>query len=162
LVSADFAGPEKGDGFTVDGTPVDITTGEWQFLFETNDKAIGVFEWQMWARRHPSFVDDGQARTMLETGILEILPGSLDGARDRDSSTHLSRMLALIEGRLEGRADLDAETYSVSGRSLSRIPMSELLTMQAYYSRRRRAELAALERGETPGRLVRRRVAVRF
>lgn len=152
--SVDLAGPEKGDGFTVDATSLDADAGEWQFVFETNDKAIGVFEWQIWATRA------GQARTMLETGILEILPGSLDGARDRDSSTHLSRMLALIEGRLEGRLDLDSETYSVAGRSLSRIPMSDLVKMQAYYERRRRSELAALERGVTPGR--RRRIAVRF
>ena len=150
-ITVDLAGPEARDGFGVAGT--DAGSGLWTLLFETVDKALGEYTWQVWATK------TGEARTMLESGVFELLAGNLDGATNKDSSTHVSRMLALIQARLEGRLELDSENYSVAGRSLSRIPMAELETMERRYSRRRRAELAALSRGVAPGK---RRIVARF
>ena len=150
-VSVDLSGPEASDGFSVAAT--DAGLGLWQFLFETTDKAVGEYTWQVWATK------TGAARTMIESGVFDLLPGNLEGASNRDSSTHVSRMLALIQARLEGRLELDSENYSVAGRSLSRIPMADLESMERRFSRRRRSELAAISRGLHPGK---RRIVARF
>ncbi len=151
-VSANLTGPAPGDGFDIAGS--DAGSGAYTFLEETADKALGVYRWQVWAT-HSS---DG--RHLVESGALTIHAGYLEGATDRDSSTHFSRMLALIEARLEGRLDLDAETYSISGRSLARIPMVDLEKMRDRYQIRRRKEIREQEAGVRSG--VRRRIAVAF
>ena len=48
-VSVDLAGPDSTDGFSVAGT--DAGSGLWTFLFETTDKAIGEYTWQVWATK---------------------------------------------------------------------------------------------------------------
>lgn len=49
-----------------------------------------------------------------------------------------------IESVLEGRASSDVESYSIAGRSITKIPISELLTLRAKY----KAEVEAQEAAE--------------
>lgn len=61
-----------------------------------------------------------------------------------DPRTHSEIMLDKIETVLQGRADADVLSYSINGRSLSKMPPSELVEWRDYYKREflmeRRAE----------------------
>ena len=48
-------------------------------------------------------------------------------------ATHAATMLAAIEAVLEGRITADIETYSIAGRQITKIPISELLTLRSKY-----------------------------
>lgn len=59
-----------------------------------------------------------------------------------EGTTHAERMLATIQAVLEGRAGADAESYSVGGRSLTKIPMRDLVMLRDRYAARVEAERA--------------------
>lgn len=58
---------------------------------------------------------------------------TVDNETTEDETTHAERMLALIEQRLEGRITSDHESYTIEGRSLTRIPFAELREYRKYY-----------------------------
>jgi hypothetical protein len=136
-------GPGDGDGSDVAAVASGST---FRFTLPIADNfTLGRYDWQVWAD-HAT-----EGKRVVERGTFEVVPGFLEGAKDGGTSTHASRMLALIEARLEDRPGLDAESYSIGGRSLSRIPIRELREMRDTYRRERMAELAALQAGVTPG-----------
>jgi hypothetical protein len=64
---------------------------------------------------------------IVESGQIEItLPAS-------DRRIHAQIMLAKIESILENRADNDVDSYSISGRSISKMPITELRKWREYY-----------------------------
>ena len=50
-----------------------------------------------------------------------------------DRRAHAEIMLAKIESILENRADNDVDSYSISGRSISKMPIAELRKWREYY-----------------------------
>jgi hypothetical protein len=52
-------------------------------------------------------------------------------------------MIDKIESLLEGRADGDVGSYSIQGRSLTKLGIDELLKWRDYYKGERRKELNA-------------------
>lgn len=57
---------------------------------------------------------------------------------------HIEKVLVALESLLEGKATSDVASYSIAGRSLSRLSISELLMWRDKY----RAELIKLNRAE--------------
>lgn len=49
------------------------------------------------------------------------------------TKTHAATMLEKIEAVLEGRVDSDVESYQIAGRSITKIPIGELLTLREKY-----------------------------
>jgi hypothetical protein len=141
-VTLQLNGPGPGDGHSVDAV---VVGSVFRFTTPTDEFDVGRYNWQVWG------VHASEGRRVIESGTLEIVEGFLEGADDAGSSTHASRMLDLIEGRLEGRLPLDAENYSIGGRSLSRIPITELKELRRGYLVERQAEVAALQAGVAPG-----------
>lgn len=47
--------------------------------------------------------------------------------------THAQRMLDAIEAALEGRVTADVQSYQISGRSITKIPIAELMTLRKQY-----------------------------
>lgn len=72
-------------------------------------------------------------RVVVATGMFEILP-DLD-VNNSDPRTHAEIMLAKIQTILEGRADSDVSSYSIQGRSLAKMSISDLLSWRDYYRR---------------------------
>lgn len=68
---------------------------------------------------------------MVERGEFEAIP-DLD-ANGADPRTHAEIMLDKIESLLEGRADKDVSSYSIQGRSISKMSISDLLQWRDYY-----------------------------
>ena len=66
-------------------------------------------------------------------------------------ATHVETMLANIEAVLEGRITSDVESYTIAGRQITKIPITELLTMRDKYRAERNGELAAESIAEGTG-----------
>jgi hypothetical protein len=74
--------------------------------------------------------------------------------------SHATTMLAAIESVLEGRITADVEQYTIAGRSITKIPVEELLKLRSLYRSEVNAEKAAdrIARGEGSGH----KIKVRF
>ena len=55
------------------------------------------------------------------------------GADTADPRSHAKITLEAVEAVIEGRATKDQENYSIAGRSLSRTPVADLLSLRDYY-----------------------------
>ena len=87
---------------------------------------------------------------MVERGEFEAIV-DLD-VNGTDPRTHAEIMLDKIEALLEGRADGDMSSYSIAGRSITKMTPEELLTWRDYYRRevavyRRRNAIARGRKG---------------
>jgi hypothetical protein len=114
----------------------------------TSGYKTGRYKW--WVR-----VTDGTSSYTVEDGWFDIKPDpAASGTRDQRSWAR--RTLDALESTLEGRASSDQLAMTINGRSLSRIPLQELLTWQDKLRQRVRTE----ERGATAG--SGRNIKVRF
>ena len=77
------------------------------------------------------------ARRVVETGELKII-GDLDEIADPRS--HAEVMLDKIEAVIENRADGDLSSYSIAGRSITKMSPEELRAHRDYYRREAKAE----------------------
>jgi hypothetical protein len=84
-------------------------------------------------------------RTTVETGVITVQPNlATSGTR----VSHLSKMLSAVESVLEGRVTDDVTSLSIAGRSITNIPVTELLELRAQYTK----ELAVLKGGPAAAR----------
>lgn len=97
----------------------------------------GYYHWQLEAVR----TSDSE-RIVIDTGTFTAIV-DLD-VNNTDPRTHAEIMVDKIEGLLEGRADSDVNDYSIAGRSLTKMKVSELLQWRDYY----RTEVAKEKRKE--------------
>ena len=113
----------------------------------TADWASGLYDWQEVAVRNSD-----QATVTTCVGQWEVHAAlGLAG----DNRSHAQRTLDAIEAVIEGRATSDHESYSIAGRSVTRIPIAELLTLRGRYrSEVNRERRAAMGKGVTKRRLV--------
>ena len=92
----------------------------------TANYTVGTYRWQAYITRN----SDSQ-RLTLDTGTWEVVANR--DANTADPRTHAKIMLEKIESILEGRAASDVNSYSINGRSLSKIPIPELIEFRASY-----------------------------
>jgi len=85
----------------------------------------------------------GTERVTLATGKLTVLPNPAAAAAG-DQRSHARKVLEAIEAVLERRATEDHLSYTIAGRSLSKIPHAELFDLRQKY----RALVIAEERAE--------------
>ena len=83
----------------------------------------------------------------IDKGFVTILENVSNVSAPVDQLTHAEKVLAAIRKRIEERAISDHENYSIDGRSLARIPFSELVGLEKRYAWRVKRERAG--RGET-------------
>ena len=95
----------------------------------------GTYAWQQEVVR----TSDG-SRVVLKRGQFEV-KDSLSNATDPRS--HAEIMLAKIESLLSGKADADVASYSVAGRSLTKLSFTELMAARDLYRAEVRQEQAA-------------------
>lgn len=86
----------------------------------------GYYHWQL------EVVETASGnRIVVERGDFEII-ADLDN-NGADPRSHAEVMLAKIESLLEGRADKDVSSYSIQGRSISKMSISDLIQWRDYY-----------------------------
>ena len=92
------------------------------------DFAVGRYHWQLEITETSS-----GNRIVVERGEFEAIP-DLD-VNASDPRTHADIMLAKIETILEGKADSDVGSYSIAGRSLTKMSFDELMVARDRYKR---------------------------
>jgi 5-hydroxyisourate hydrolase-like protein (transthyretin family) len=88
----------------------------------------GVYHWQLEVEQ----ISSGN-RTVLQTGEV-IIKVDLD-INNTDPRTHAEIMVSKIETILQGKADSDVSSYSVAGRSLTKMTFQELIEARDYYKK---------------------------
>jgi len=101
------------------------------YLFSATSTQTDVFEageydWQLEVTR-----DADEARVVVDRGRITILP-DLDQS-GADVRSHAEIMVGKIEGLLAGKADSDVSSYSIAGRSLTKLTFSELIEARDYF-----------------------------
>jgi len=86
----------------------------------------GTYSWQAYITRNSD-----SERILVESGYWDVLANSDESTADPRS--HAEIMLNKIESLLEGKADSDVSSYSIAGRSLTKLTPEELITWRNFY-----------------------------
>jgi len=113
---------------------------------------LGHHHWQLEVTR----TSDSE-RIVIQTGSWDIIT---DLDNNVDPRSHAEIMVDKIETVLQGRADADVLSYSINGRSLSKMPPNELVEWRDYY--RREAMMAHRKDHIKNGRATSATIKVRF
>lgn len=113
--------------------------------------------WQYGEYNYSRYVTNGTDKTTLTHGTVEI---KKDFTTASDQRSHAQKALDSILAVLEKRATLDQEEYSINGRSLKRMNISDLLSFRDTY----RAEVAREKNAErlAQGLGTKQTIRVRF
>lgn len=114
----------------------------------TGGYKTGHYKW--WVR-----VTDGTSSFTVESGWFDVTPDPA-ATGTRDQRTWARRTLDALQCTLEGRASSDQLAMTIAGRSLSRIPLAELMTFRD----KLRQEVRTEEQGAKSG--SGRNIKVRF
>ena len=109
-------------------TPLAATTSGSLYLFTltaalTAALLKGEYQWEVRATKA------GEAYT-AESGVLTIIP-NIAAAEAGELQSYAEATLAIVEAALSGRLTADMESYSIAGRSVTKIPVAELRKMRA-------------------------------
>lgn len=150
--SAEYVARVTGGGDTEIKLPAVESDGTYLFTVDSATSANfvpGVYHWQLEITQ----TSTGN-RVVVDTGDFEAIP-DLD-SNQADPRTHAEIMVDKIETILEGKADSDVASYSISGRSLTKMSVTELTQWRDYYKReivtQRNAELT--KRGKKNGATI--------
>lgn len=112
----------------------------------TAAKAAGAWRWVAYMVRTAD-----SARVAVASGVFTVKP---DPAAAYDARSHATKVLAAIEALIEGRSTQDVSSYSIAGRSLTKLTVDELLKWRGFYRRevRREREAANAALGLPTGR----------
>ena len=98
-------------------------------ITDTDDLSPGTY--RLIGRMVGSGTYSGREETIHES-ILTVIRDPRT-ATPGDFQTHEERALVVIEAAIEGRLTKDMESYSIAGRSITKIPIRELLALRAKY-----------------------------
>ena len=87
------------------------------------------------------YVSKAGERYEVASDVFDVTP-DYSGLTANGAKTENERILEAITAKIEGRITSDAESYSIAGRSISKIPMADLMKYRAIY-----AQKVAQERG---------------
>jgi hypothetical protein len=135
----------------------DATASDSDYLFTVSsslseDYDVGHYHYQLEIERNSD-----NERIVVDRGELDIVT---DFDNQVDPRHHAEIMLSKIESILEGKADSDVSSYSIAGRSLTKLSPEELVQWRDYYRR----EVSAIKRQEAikHGRKPKSTILLRF
>lgn len=119
------------NGAGVDKSVTATTAADGSFLTSltsnlTTTMVAGDYVWQAFISRKSD-----SAKVAVGTGELQLL-SNLD-QNGADNRSHAQIMVAKIQSLLEGRADKDVSSYSIQGRSLAKMSITDLMMWRDYY-----------------------------
>ena len=86
-----------------------------------------------------SYVEKSGVKREIASGELTLQP-DLTAITAANLRSHAQKTLDVIEAALEGRLASDLETYMIAGRSVTKIPVRDLLRLRNQYRAQVRAE----------------------
>ena len=92
----------------------------------TASYTVGTYRWQAYITRNSD-----EQRLTIDEGTWEIIANR--DAATTDPRSHAAIMVDKIESILEGRADSDVSSYSIQGRSLTKLGIEELMAWRDRY-----------------------------
>lgn len=109
----------------------------------------GKYHWQLEITQTSS-----GNRIVVDIGDFEFLP-DMDN-NQADPRIHAEIMLTKIESLLQGKADADISSYSIAGRSLTKLSFTELVEARDYYRREitKHENTELLKRGKSNGATI--------
>lgn len=118
---------------------VDATEASTYYLFTISSAASAAFtqghyHWQLEITQTSS-----ANRIVVDTGTIDILY-DLD-VTGTDPRSHAQIMVDKIESILEGKADADVASYSINGRSLTKMSFQDLIEARDFYRKEYSKEL---------------------
>jgi len=124
------------DGQKVDPiTATDYGNGEYQVLAaytDTDAWAPGTWYYQAHITIGDGGEDDG-VRRVVSNGSFEVKPKFSAMPDGHDNRSHVKKTLDALEATIEGKASQDQLSYSIAGRSMSRMSPAELLEWRDRY-----------------------------
>lgn len=118
----------------------------------------GIYSWQAYVYKESG--DLITEKYTLEFGQVTILPDITQAILTTDIRSHAKKVLDAIELLLEGKSTADVLSYSIGGRSLSKMSPEELIKWRSFYKTEyeRELEAEAIAQGlDNP-----RRIGIRF
>lgn len=130
------------------------TTSGSDYLFTVSsttsaDFVPGLYHWQLEIKRNSD-----NSRIVIDRGYFTCVADlDVNGA---DPRTHAEIMVAKIESILSGKADSDVASYSIAGRSLSKMSFRELTDARDYYKKEVQQEVIAerIRKGQGTGATI--------
>ena len=115
----------------------------------TEDYDAGFYHWQLEATETAT-----GNRVVLERGTFNAIE-DLD-TNGADPRSHAEIMISKIESVLQGKADADVASYSINGRSLTKMSFTDLIEARDFYRKEHVKEVAAerARNGENSGQTV--------
>ena len=122
----------SGEGANVEFSIAASNSGD-DYLFSASSAATSAFTAGLYHYQIEVLETSSNNRLILDQGELDVTV-DLD-VNAVDPRTHAEKMLQKIEAVLENRADADVSSYSIAGRSLTKMTPEELLTWRDNYRR---------------------------
>ena len=122
----------SGEGANVEFSIAASNSGD-DYLFSASSAATSAFVAGLYHYQIEVLETSSNNRLILDQGELDVTV-DLD-VNAVDPRTHAEKMLQKIEAVLENRADADVSSYSIAGRSLTKMTPEELLTWRDNYRR---------------------------
>lgn len=111
--------------------------------FDVVVTAAATAAWLPGAYSYALYVYTTTTRYMVERGTVEIVPDFTAYDATSDTRSHAKTVLDAIEAVIENRATVDQMAYTIAGRSLSRMPVADLLVLRDRYRYEYQRELKA-------------------
>lgn len=95
----------------------------------------GDYKWQVVATKTTT-------RYTIAEGWITLTDNIAGRSAAYDNRSHAKKVLDAIEAVIENRATQDQQNYTIAGRSLSRTPLKDLMTLRASYKAEYDSEVA--------------------
>lgn len=139
--SAEWIARISGGGSEIKVAATETST-YYLFTINSSDSASftkGHYHWQLEITETSS-----SNRIIIDTGTLDI---DFDLDDNVDPRSHAQVMIDKIESILQGKADADVASYSINGRSLTKMSFEDLISARDFYRKEYAKELQ-LERAK--------------
>lgn len=107
-----------------------------------NEAASTTASWTPGSYLWTAFLSKGSDRYRIDSGRIEIKK-DFEVVSAHDTRTHAQKALEAIEAVLENRAGSEVLNYTIAGRTVSKIPHTELMTLRDRYRQERQREVDA-------------------
>lgn len=152
--TAEYVARITGGGSTEIKLPQSASTTDSYYHFSVSSETSAVFlpglyHWQLEITQTSS-----GNRLVVDIGDFTAIP-DMDN-NQADPRIHAEIMVSKIQTILEGKADSDVASYSIAGRSLTKMSFSELVQARDYYRREvtQHTNKELLKRGKSNGSTV--------
>ena len=141
LYTMEFIARIAGGGNEIKITATNATS---HYLFQAASADTGMwnageYHWQLDVIR----ISDSERYTLDRGHNLKVI-ADLD-TNNSDPRTHEEITLEKIRSLIQGKADADVSSYSIAGRSLTKMTFAELTEAEDYFSKKVKAQISKLD-----------------